>query len=89
MQNRLAAYLVLSCAAASLVFANGALPANAGEPPSKTANSAAAKPTVKTSAITSPDCATQVWPHFSSACLRGQSSQVSVRQVNLTTASRP
>ncbi|WP_291864598.1 hypothetical protein [Bradyrhizobium sp.] len=84
MQNRLAAYLVLSCAAFAF-----ATPATAGEQPAKTADTTTAKAPVETSATTPPDCATQVWPHFSSACLRGQSSQVSVRQVNLTTASRP
>ena len=89
MQNRLAAFLMLSCVTVGLTLATAAPPANAGEQPAKTADSSTAKPSRDAPAPGTPDCAAQVWPHFSSDCLRGGSAQVNVRQVNLTTASRP
>ena len=88
MQNRLAAYLVLSCAAVGSMFATAIVPASAGEQPARTADNSTAKPSSDAQPAATTDCAAQVWPHFSSACLRGDSAQVSVRQVNLTTASR-
>lgn len=87
MQNRLAAYLVLSCAAVGFTLATSAVPAIGSDQAAKAADTSTAKP--PSDAATNPDCASQVWPHLSSVCLRGVSSHVNVRQVQLTTASRP